>query len=107
MSQKQVIEKIIGLSTKALSEKDSEKFTSCLKERAALIVDLTGGRMEVGEEVLKSWLEVEQGILGRLEEERRNVLKKMDDLSKRRTATHQYLPKFPFPPMPAFLDKIG
>jgi hypothetical protein len=107
MVQQEIVEQIIDLSTKALSEKDRGKFADCLKERAVLIATVTGDGVKAGEGLLKAWLEVEEEILSRLEEERRNVLKKMDDLSKRKTASHQYSPKFPFPPMPAFLDKMG
>ncbi len=107
MKEQKIVERIIDLSTKALSERDRGKFADCLKERAALIATVTGNGVKAGEGLLKAWLEVEEELLNRLEEERRNVLKKMDDLSKRRTATHHYSPRFPFPPTPAFLDKMG
>jgi hypothetical protein len=101
------VERIIDLSNEALLEKDREKFSYCLKKRSELISLVSGEPIEVGEILLKTWLEVEQKILNRLEEERRNVLREMDALSKRRMATRHYSPRYPLPPMPVFLDKRG
>ena len=107
MKEPAIIEKILDLSVKALSEKDREQFISHLEERGILLSQIVGKDVEVDEEILKVWLEREQEVLGRLEEERKRVLADMDGLSRRRTAVRQYSPKFPFPPMPAFFDKLG
>jgi hypothetical protein len=102
-----IVERILDLSSKALSEKDRESFISYLKERSSLLAQIADKGIELEEAVLKAWLEKEQEVLARLEEERKRVLKEMDGLSKRRSAVRQYCPKFPFPPMPAFFDKLG
>ena len=62
---------------------------------------------EMDEDALRVWLDKEKEILARLKEERKRVLEAMDRLSKRRVALRQYSPKFPFPPMPVFFDKLG
>ncbi|MGD0659524.1 MAG: hypothetical protein ABSD38_15800 [Syntrophorhabdales bacterium] len=102
-----IVERILDLSSKALSEKDRGRFIFYLKERSSLLVQIADKGIEVEEAVLKAWLEKEQEVLTRLQEERKHVLKEMDNLSKRRVAVRQYSPKFPFPPMPAFFDKLG
>ena len=107
MKKQTIVERILDLSSRALSEKDRERFISYLKERSALLTQITAKGAEVEEAVLRTWLEKEQEVLARLEEERKHVLKEMDGLSRRRAAVRQYSPKFPFPPMPAFFDKLG
>lgn len=107
MEQDERVERIVDLSNAALLEKDRDKFAECLKKRSELIAHLDVEFLEVGEDLLKTWLDAEQKILSRLEEERRNVLKEMDVLSTRRMAARQYAPRYPLPPMPAFLDKLG
>ncbi len=107
MKKQAIVERILDLSSRALSEKDRERFISCLKERSSLLAQVAGKGIEAEEAVLKAWLEKEQEVLTRLEEERKHVLKEMDSLSRRRVAVRQYSPKFPFPPMPAFFDKLG
>jgi hypothetical protein len=102
-----IVERILDLSSKALFEKDRELFISYLKERSNLLAQIADKGVEVDEAVLRAWLEKEQEVLTRLEEERKGVLKEMDGLSRRRAAVRQYSPKFPFPPMPAFFDKLG
>ncbi|MGA2106398.1 MAG: hypothetical protein ABSH25_02015 [Syntrophorhabdales bacterium] len=102
-----IVERILDLSSRALSEKDRERFISCLKERSSLLAQVAGKGIEAEEAVLKAWLEKEQEVLTRLQEERKRVLQEMDSLSRRRAAVRQYSPKFPFPPMPAFFDKLG
>jgi len=102
-----VVEAILDLSSKALSEKVRERFISCLKERGDLLAQIVGKDVEVDEGALRVWLDKEKEILTRLEEERKRVLDAMDGLSRRRVALRQYSPKFPFPPMPVFFDKLG
>jgi hypothetical protein len=107
MEEDERVERIVDLSNEALVEKDRERFAGCLRKRSELIACLNVEFLEVGEDLLKTWLEAELKILNRLEEERRNVLREMDAVSRRRLAAHQYSPRFPFPPMPAFLSKMG
>jgi len=71
------------------------------------LAQIVGKDIELEEATLKVWLEKEQEVLARLQEERKRVLRDMDGLSRRRAAVRQYSPKFPFPPMPVFLDKLG
>ena len=106
MKKQTIVERILDLSSRALSEKDRSG-SSPLKERSNLLAQIADKGVEVDEAVLRAWLEKEQEVLARLEEERKGVLKEMDGLSRRRAAVRQYSPKFPFPPMPAFFDKLG
>lgn len=107
MQERKIVERIIDLSAQALSEKDRGEFVRRLKERSALLSQVIDKDIEVGVHTLGLWLEKEQELSARLEEERRRVLRDMDTLSAKRRAIRQYSPKFPFPPMPAFFDKIG
>lgn len=107
MNKRTIVEQIIDLSSKALSEKDRRKFTSLLQDRSTLLAQIASKDIEVDEATLWAWLEKEQEILTRLEEERKRVLMEMEGLSKRKMAVRQYSPKFPFPPMPVFFDKLG
>ncbi len=107
MKEQNIVEGIIDLSAKALSEKDRGRFISFLQARSDLLARIMGKDIELEEATLRVWLEKEQAVLARLEEERKRVLKDMDSLSRRRTAVRHYSPKFPFPPMPVFFDKLG
>ena len=107
MKEESVVESILELSSKALSEKGRERFIAYLKERGDLLAQIVGKDVEMDEDVLRVWLDKEKEILARLKEERKRVLEAMDRLSKRRVALRQYSPKFPFPPMPVFFDKLG
>jgi hypothetical protein len=107
MVQQEIVERIIDLSAKALSEEDRGKFTDCLKERAALMAHLTGDGLEGGEGALKAWLEIERKISTRLEKERLNVLREIETLAAKKRAMHRYSPRRPFPPMPVFFDEAG
>lgn len=105
MLQQEIVERIIDLSSKALSEEDRGKFTDYLRERAALMAHLTGDGVEAGEGALKAWLEIEREISARLEKERLNVLREMDTLAAKKRAVHRYSPRFSSPPMPVFFDE--
>jgi hypothetical protein len=102
-----IVDRILDLSSKALTEKVRERFISCLKERGDLLAQIVGKDVELDEGALRAWLDKEKEILTRLEEERKRVLEAMEGLSRRRVALRQYSPKFPFPPMPVFFDKLG
>jgi len=107
MDEQKIVDQIIDLSARALSETDRKQFVSYLMARGGLLAQIVGKDIEVEEATLKVWLEKEQEVLARLQEERKRVLRDMDGLSRRRAAVRQYSPKFPFPPMPVFLDKLG
>lgn len=107
MKEIELVERIIDLSRRALMERSREKFADFLKERTELIAALNLKSLEAEEVLLKTWLDIEQKILNRLEKERQEVLREMDSLSKRRTATHHYSLRPSFPQTPAFVDKIG
>jgi len=106
MKEKAIVERILSLSSKAASEKDRKRFISLLEERGYLLDKILGKDLGLNVDTLVAWLEKEQDVLTRLEEERKNVLKEMDNLSKRRMAARRYAPKFPFPPMPVFFDRL-
>ena len=57
--------------------------------------------------ILEEYLLRETLILERLENERKETIKKMDKLSKNRQAVRGYTSKFPLPPPSAFFSKIG
>jgi hypothetical protein len=99
------VEAFIGLTEKALSEKDFDRFAGYLAERDSLVAAMIYQKPQIDEVSLKYALLVESKILERLESERAEVLKAMDDLSKSRKATKAYSPRFPLPPMPVFFDK--
>lgn len=107
MKKQAVVDRILDLSSRAVSERDRDRFISYLKERGVLLDQIVGKDVEVEAETLRAWLNKEQEILSRLEEERKRVLQEMDGLSRRRMAVRLYSPKFPFPPMPVFFDKLG
>ena len=107
MKKEAVVERILDLSSKALSEKDRGRFISYLKERGDLLAQIVGKDVDLEVETLKAWLEREQGIFARLQNERKGALREMEGLSRRRVALRQYSPRFPFPPMPVFFDKLG
>lgn len=102
-----IIERVVDLSSKAIAEKDSEMFVKYLLEREGWLRKIVDEDIQPDETLLADWLSKELDILSRLEKERVKLLKEMDELSQNRKAVRQYSSKFPFPPMPAFLDRIG
>ncbi len=107
MTQQEMIEQVVELSTKALAEEDGDKFIEDLLKRDVLLVELIDREVEADRDLLKNWLEKELDILARLEKERTQLLKEMDNLSQKKRAMRHYCPRFPFPSMPAFFDKLG
>ena len=107
MKAQAIVEKIVELTAKALSEEDKDKFAQCLRERGALLAKVVGKDIQVKEVTLKSWLEHEQGVLARLEEAKQRVLREMDEVSAKKKAMHRYSPQPPDTSTPAFIDKTG
>ena len=100
-------EEFIRLTEKALDEEDPDRFIEDLMKRdahtGALLKNDPGS---FGAETTLC-LAHEQQILERLERERKKIIDEMDRLSKNKKAIRTYSPKFPFPPMPLFLNKKG
>ncbi len=94
MKKQTIVERILDLSSRALSEKDKERFISYLKERSNLLAQIADKGVEVDEAVLRAWLEKEQEVLARLEEERKDALKEMDGLQKE-SCCASVLPEIP------------
>jgi hypothetical protein len=95
----------VSLTDGAMPEKDIDKFIECLLEREPYAMDLINHRIDLEEDEAKDFLAKEEEILERLKQERTKLLKEMEKLAKNRKASKAYSPQFPFPPMPAFLDK--
>jgi hypothetical protein len=97
----------IRLTEKALPEKDLDKLIECLLEREPYCMELINRKISLDESEVEDLLVKETKIIERLEKERINLLKDMDNLSKNRAAIRTYIPKYPFPPMPVFFEKKG
>jgi hypothetical protein len=102
----QIARDFVRLSREALKERNRDRLIDLLMERGRLIFDAqtSGSRLDLPLHELKECLEREVDLLSRLEYERKNLLKQMDELSKSRSAVRKYRSKFPFPPMPVFFD---
>ena len=95
---------ITRLSEEALQETDVDKVIERLKEKNAFVMSLPLNESSLSVEEMERCLQTELAVLSRLEEERKKLLKQMEELSRYRKACQTYEPKFPFPPIPAFLD---
>ncbi|MBA4416594.1 MAG: hypothetical protein C0392_01595 [Syntrophus sp. (in: bacteria)] len=93
------------LTDRAMPGKDIDKFIEYLLEREPYAMDLINHRIELTDDEIKDFLSKEKKILERLKQERTKLLQEMERLAKNRKASKAYSPKFPFPPMPVFLDK--
>ena len=100
-------EEFILLTKKALGETDPDRFVQVLMERDSYTVLLLDGDPGILEETTEECLLYETLILKRLEEERSKIMGRVENLSKSRRVLGTYAPKFPFPPMPAFIDRSG
>ena len=100
-------DEFILLTEKALGEADQGRFVEVLMERDSFIGLLLKNDPGMFRDKIKECLLFERIILDRLEAERNKVIGRIDKLSKSRKALGTYAPKFPFPPMPAFIDKEG
>lgn len=97
-----LVEMFVSLTKMALQEKDEERFLMILKERDSLAERLF--------ERDPDWVEMEnvedeERIIKRLEEMRRTILFKMENLWKRKRHLSSYQSRFPFPPNPKFFDQ--
>ena len=95
------------LTGQALRENDVDKFIELLLQRDMHAQHLVKNNIEIDKEEKEKYLFMENEIIRRLEEERKNLLKEMECLSKNKKAIRTYSPKFPFPPMPVFFEKKG
>jgi hypothetical protein len=96
-----------SLTDTALPEADPDRFIQFLQERAPYGMDLINHRVPVEGNEARDLLLKESRILERLKAEKLRLLTEMEQLSKNRKAAKAYSPTFPFPPVPAFLDKKG
>ncbi len=96
----------IELTEKALLEDDVDKLIEDLMERNSSVEYLMKNDVDISEEY-EEFLLKETKILERLENERKKLLKDMDELSRNRSVAKAYSPKFPFPPLPVFFEKKG
>ncbi|MCS7281175.1 MAG: hypothetical protein NZ583_06080 [Desulfobacterota bacterium] len=104
MDVEELISQFVRLTEDALSEPDDEAFIEIIKARDGLLESIMEKSVDFPW-VKKEHVEMEKEILRRLESIKTKVLKEMDNLSMKKRAIASYQPKFPFPPMPAFLDK--
>jgi len=108
MREQKIIERIVDLTAKALSEEHRDKFVHCLRERGPLLAQVVGKKeIEAEAGTLRSWLGYEQEVSARLEKEKECVLGRMDAVSLRKRAMHGYSPTCPFSSAPVFFDKSG
>jgi hypothetical protein len=99
-------EDFILLTKTALNEKDPDKFVECLMKRDPYIGSLLKNTPEIFGDMAEECLLKETLILGRLEDERKETIEKMDRLSKNRKAVRRYASQFPLPPPLTFFNKI-
>ncbi|MGA3175354.1 MAG: hypothetical protein ABSE25_13135 [Syntrophorhabdales bacterium] len=106
-AERETAKEFVRLGREALNEEIREKFIDLLMERRRVIEEarMPGSPIGLPLRELEECLERELAILGRLERERRKLLKHMEDLSKNRNAAQKYRAKFPFPPLPVFFGK--
>jgi hypothetical protein len=100
----ELVDEVVQLGMEALQESDLDSMIDVLEKRKGLLGNLISGDRELTEAKLQECLDTEIRLLDRLERERARLLKEMDDLSRSRKAMRKYSPKFPLPPIPAFLD---
>ena len=100
-------EKFVMLTQTALNEPDPDKFVEYLLKRDPCIGHLLKTNPQIFGGMAEEYLLRETLILERLENERKETIKKMDKLSKNRKAVRRYASKFPLLPTPAFFNKTG
>jgi hypothetical protein len=100
-------EEFITLTKAALEEEDPDRFVEFLMKRDPYISSLLKNDPEMFGDMAEECLLREDLILGRLENERKETIEKMDRLSKNWKAVRKYAAQFPLMPTPSFLNKIG
>jgi hypothetical protein len=95
------------LSKKALEEETVEGFIECLAERTVVLSILLSGDIKGDIEIAALWLKRESEILRRLEKERQEVFRQMEELSRSAKALRGYTPRYPLPMNPVFFDQTG
>jgi len=100
-------EHFVELTESAVAEEDADRLIRVLKGRNQITTELMKSGQNFDEKAVAKCIALETEILKRLEKERKQLLKNMEDLSRNRAATKVYTSKFPFPPTPAFFDKKG
>jgi hypothetical protein len=100
-------EDFIMLTAMALNEKDPDTFVKYLMKRDSYIACLLKNYPQVFGDMAEECLVRETSILEKLESERKETIKKMDRLSKKRKAVRKYSSQFPLPPPLTFFNKIG
>jgi hypothetical protein len=96
----------LELTEKALLEKDGDRMIELLQTREVACQHMISNNIDLGESV-KECLSRETKILEKLKDEKKKLLKEMENISRKKSAAKTYAPTFPFPPMPAFFDKKG
>ncbi|GEM_PF-385416 len=104
---KECLEELKTIDLKALSEMDIDSFIEILLRRDALVKYILKNNVVLDEEDTMFFLELENNILDRLEEEKKKIINDLAVIGKKRRAINRYSPKYPFPPMPAFFDRKG
>jgi hypothetical protein len=101
------VEDFFRLTKEALNTDSAEVFFNVLIEREALCnLSEQFSSLLIPEHIAKM-LFIERKILERLESERKKIIRDIDKLSRKMKTARAYLPRFPFPSMPAFLDQTG
>jgi len=100
-------EEFILLTEKALREDDPDRLIECLMERDPYIRHLLKNDPHVFGDEMEECLEREMQVLERLEQERKDIIEKIDNLSKNKKAIRMYSSKFPLPSMPIFFNITG
>jgi hypothetical protein len=106
LMQKDKREEFVELTEKALLEEDGDRMIELLQAREVARQHMMVNDIDLREKA-KEYLSRETKILERLEDEKKKLLKEMENISRKKSAAKTYAPTFPFPPMPAFFDKKG
>jgi hypothetical protein len=99
--------RFLTLTDEALAEKDLDRFIELLLERDRVAAALVSGEPPLTEEGAVVLLEKESFVSCKLETQRQELLKEMEQLVSSMKAVRKYTPRFPFPFMPAFFDRAG
>jgi hypothetical protein len=103
-AEESLLQCITRLGNESLREKDIDRAIELLIGRNTLAIASPIEESSLSLAEMQLCLQVEVEVLNRLEQERKKLLKQMEELSSTRKACQRYQPKFPFPPTPAFFD---